>query len=495
MQKKFFLLIFSLFISILLNIKLINAQLQTNAPWPMFHQNLKHTGITNKNILGVQNNPNIKWTFKADGIINSSPAISPDGTIYFGTSNGTLYAVTNGKLKWLNNISPGTSINSSPAIGKDGTIYFGCQNTDIYALTNGNIKWSYNSTQWIDWASPVIDTNGVVYIGNGYFILYAMTNGNYKWNITLIGNQINTSPALGNDGTIYVGVGDTDLNESRLFARNISDGTPKWALNNLGFILSSPAIDKDNTVYIGTGVSTCKLYAVTNGAVKWSFTAGSNIYSSPAIDDNNVIYFGCQDKYLYAVTNEFLKWKFLTSDYIDLSSPVIGKDNTIYIGNMSGDFYAVNPNSTKKWHISLGGQIQGTAAIGSDGTIYIGTSTSNLYAIGEGESSSTNGTGDDNASSLNQDLNNVIIAPNPFKPNLPGSADYVTFYNLTQDAEIKIFTVTGRLIVTLKKINNDNKYTWNVRDKNNRLLPSGVYICYITNSKNQKKHLKLIIIR
>ena len=53
--------------------------------------------------------------------------------------------------------------------------------------------------------------------------------------------------------------------------------------------------------------------------------------------------------------------------------------------------------------------------------------------------------------SLNN-LNNVIIGPNPFKPNAQNNV--VTFYNLTE-AEIKIYTITGLLVVDLKK--NDTK--------------------------------------
>ena len=62
----------------------LQAQLSTGSPWPMFRQNLRHTGQSNNNVQGPKNNPVLKWSFTAAGSIVSSPAVAPDGTVYFG---------------------------------------------------------------------------------------------------------------------------------------------------------------------------------------------------------------------------------------------------------------------------------------------------------------------------------------------------------------------------------------------------------------------------
>ena len=90
-------------------------------------------------------------------------------------------------------------------------------------------------------------------------------------------------------------------------------------------------------------------------------------------------------------------------------------------------------------------------------------------------------------------LNNVIIGPNPFKPNAQNNV--VTFYNLTPEAEIKIYTITGLLIVDLKKNDTSTAYIWDGKDSHGKFLPTGIYICYFNNSNGQNNHLQLVIQR
>lgn len=86
----------------------------------------------------------MKWRFETGGEIHSSPAIGSDGTIYVGSNDGNLYAITpDEKVKW--NFQTGDAIYSSPAIGPDGTIYFGSQDGNLYAIQTDS-KGLANST-------------------------------------------------------------------------------------------------------------------------------------------------------------------------------------------------------------------------------------------------------------------------------------------------------------------------------------------------------------
>ena len=59
-------------------------------PWPMFGQNVKHTGRSS--YIGPET-PALKWSFTTGGAVISSPAIGVDGTIYVGSSDSDLYAI------------------------------------------------------------------------------------------------------------------------------------------------------------------------------------------------------------------------------------------------------------------------------------------------------------------------------------------------------------------------------------------------------------------
>lgn len=77
----------------------------------------------------------VAWSYKAGGTIHSTPAIGTDGTIYFGSDNGYLYALNpNGTLAWT--FQTGASVKTSPAIGTDGTVYFGSDDGYLYAINS-----------------------------------------------------------------------------------------------------------------------------------------------------------------------------------------------------------------------------------------------------------------------------------------------------------------------------------------------------------------------
>ena len=153
-------------------------------------------------------NPNgtLKWKYTGmqGGIDYASPVIAPDGTIYLGTQeydvDGRLYAITDagsqGNLKWQYAIpvpswaSAGTifGISDTPAVDSNGTIYFGASDGLLYALkdngANATKSWSclvntdYGDGTWATGSipsSPAIGSDGTIYIGSaGQDVFYAI---------------------------------------------------------------------------------------------------------------------------------------------------------------------------------------------------------------------------------------------------------------------------------------------------------------------------------
>ena len=76
-----------------------HAQLDPNSPWPMRGQNLRHTA---NGLVAPPDNSVVVVKYKTGGPISSSPAVDADGTVYFLSTDGFLYALeADGiTLKW-----------------------------------------------------------------------------------------------------------------------------------------------------------------------------------------------------------------------------------------------------------------------------------------------------------------------------------------------------------------------------------------------------------
>ncbi len=90
------------------------------------------------------------------------------------------------------------------------------------------------------------------------------------------------------------------------------------------------------------------------------------------------------------------------------------------------------------------------------------------------------------------DLSQVATYPNPYRighEEIP-----FKFINLTQNAEIKILNLNGRLIKTLQETNGDGGLEWDLCDENGNHIVSGIYL-YLIKNEQQEKIGKFAIIR
>ena len=90
------------------------------------------------------------------------------------------------------------------------------------------------------------------------------------------------------------------------------------------------------------------------------------------------------------------------------------------------------------------------------------------------------------------DLENVIVYPNPYKPASGLGHDKITFRNLSDNARVKVYTVTGKLVENLEDEDMDGFIQWNAKDED---IASGLYVYLIADDKGHKKIGKLAIAR
>ena len=98
------------------------------------------------------------------------------------------------------------------------------------------------------------------------------------------------------------------------------------------------------------------------------------------------------------------------------------------------------------------------------------------------------------------DLSDAYAYPVPWKPN-DGKDETgtekggITFTRLFTEAVIKIYTISGELVMEYEyKPTYSGEWKWNVRTSNGEKVFSGVYIYYIESEKEHKTG-KLVIIR
>jgi outer membrane protein assembly factor BamB len=139
----------------------------------------------------------------------SSPVVGSDGSIYIGSyaSDHILYAFNpNGSIKWKF-VADGM-IYTSPAIGPDGSIiFFSSNKNNLYSLTpQGSVKWRYLLGSISEYATPTIGANGMIYIaGDSLYSIYPF--GSLQWKILI--NVYPQTPIISSSGIIYTSSGST----------------------------------------------------------------------------------------------------------------------------------------------------------------------------------------------------------------------------------------------------------------------------------------------
>ena len=254
---------------------------QYRGHWSMFLHNPSHSG--NSYIDIAPTGPGrVKWTFPAEGAIDSSPAIYK-GVIYFGSDDGHVYAVAeqNGRFLWKTKL--GDKVKSSPAL-TDTMLVVGCEDKKVYGINriDGKILWQFETKDRVS-SSPSL-YEGVAYVGSWDGSLYALDvkSGTLKWQFPQA--QTSTSDASGAQG-------ETPAAETAQ--------TPGVPLSALGRITSSPCI-AGNIVLVGAHNG--YMYALNrfDGKMLWQFRTGGKLMASPMVLENTV-YFGSWDHAFYAV--------------------------------------------------------------------------------------------------------------------------------------------------------------------------------------------------
>jgi outer membrane protein assembly factor BamB len=355
-------------------------------PWPMYQADAQHTG---RSPAEGPESPSLKWIFRA-GLLANSPAIGPDGRVYFGSLDGNLYALGRGGDElWR---APVGQISGVPAISDAGTVYVGVA-APVEAMfygfrRDGDKSWEFQVESHVVEGAPSLGPDGAIYLAASDpltargAVVALDPEGREKWHYDLP-SRSPFSPALARDGTVYVGA-----QNGRLYAFS-PEGSLKWEAS-LGAVTSSPSVAADSTIYLGAGSSYQALNPADGGKI-WAFSpVDGEADSTPSLGKGGRVYVTSNSNELYAIkVDGTTAWVFSAEAEgereVHFSSPItIDGAGILYAGTREGELFSVNLDGSLRWRFALpeGGVVLVGPAIGRDGTLYVGAG-SNLYAVGQ----------------------------------------------------------------------------------------------------------------
>lgn len=198
----------------------------------------------------------LRWATFIGAEMDSSPSLGSDGTAFVGTYAGTLHAIApNGTEKWSFTADVVTGedsrILSSPAITLDGQVIFGSGNGYVYALSaaTGELVWKTRFPQEMD-SSPVLDAEDNIYLGSRVGWLYKLDSiGIEQWSVE-VGEVYFSSPVIDAKGRVYI-VSFSGDNTSTLWCYG-PDGEAVDSVTFPGIVDASPVITPDGRILVCT---------------------------------------------------------------------------------------------------------------------------------------------------------------------------------------------------------------------------------------------------
>ncbi|MCK4666085.1 SBBP repeat-containing protein [Candidatus Dependentiae bacterium] len=361
--------------------------------------------------------------------------------------------------------------------------------TSTYNSPNNREDYGYDIT---------VDPAGNVYVvgaesrsdlGQGYNIWVRKydNNGNEIWTITY--NSPNNDDdrgygiAVDTAGNVYV----TGYEKRNDLGQYGNVWTRKYkALYNLNGTITDGANPISNITVNLTGDFTASIITDSNGNYSFNdLTAGLN----------------------YVITPTNLYWKFMPMNmtYTNLSGDVndanfTGTFNQWSISGTITDGVNTLPNVTVK----LRGDSKANTIVDSNGNysfnnlnagatyIIIPTKTNSIFTPVKRTYTNLNcDINDADFITFAENLKDVFVYPNPWKPET--GEDSIIFAKLTVNSYIKIYTISGELLIELKPDNIN--YPWNLKTEAGKSVASGVYLYVISNDKGEKRIGKFVIIK
>ena len=227
----------------------------------------------------------IIWTYKDDGPIMKTAAVSDDKVLYVtSTGNITCLNLNDGSLIWKykSDENLGEVINDGVTLG-NGLAFVAKDDAKLYALdiNTGQTVWTFQGDSQGLRTAPAY-SEGLVFLGenNGRFHIIDANTGD-RINGGGSGGSVNTP--IVKDGNVYFSSWDGSVN-----AVQINSVIPLWHVNIKDTIMTSPVI-AEGIIALGTSRGCVTTLNENDGSLMWSFNCeNGSITAKPVIADGKI---------------------------------------------------------------------------------------------------------------------------------------------------------------------------------------------------------------
>ncbi|MEA2126884.1 MAG: hypothetical protein QOI80_3666 [Solirubrobacteraceae bacterium] len=296
----------------------------------------------------------LRWTKHLGSLAASTPYLDLPGerlflTILSGRSGGAGRAMAistkgHGHVLWSKDLPARTE--SSP-VYSDGTVYFGSENGVVYALSakSGATRWTYHAAGPVKSALALKD--GKLYFGDYAGKVYALraSNGHRVWEASTKGARFGFASGrfYGNPVVAYgrVFIGNVD---SYVYSFGAETGQLAWRTKTNGYVYASPTVGRGPggkpSVFVGSYDGTFYALDARSGSIRWKYYAGGKISGGSTLLGDTIWFADLANRRSFALDARSGKkiFQYPRGGY----STVITDKKLLYLVGY-GDIYALEP--------------------------------------------------------------------------------------------------------------------------------------------------------
>lgn len=347
-------------------------------------------------------------------------------------------------ISWQYLSAPFGTVVNAICIAPDGTVFVGTDNESVYRTTNNGINWIKSDSGITDNTikSFAVNSKGAIYVGTFSNVFRSSDIGRSWVKVSAGLDKMNpgfiNSLAIDDSDHIYAGT-----NGSGIYRLVDSSGAHWIPIFTGMFTIYSIVINPNEYVFAGGGVDyTGGAYRSTNNGQNWTASSIPGIVKCMSHDSHGNIYAGITYNSVYRSTDNGDSWVQTSNGLVAtfINALTINSKDRIFAGTERGVFFS--SDSGNYWtpsNIGLTNLTIHALATDSNGYVYASTD-SGMFRTNQSTTSVEEKTRAlPTIYSLDQNY------PNPFNPSTT-----ISFSLSSQSyVSLKIYDIIGREVTTL----------------------------------------------